>query len=404
MATFPTSTKLKIDSTIMQCIPVLKGQSNYSIWKTHVQSMLQAYLVFEFIDGSLLYIAMTGVANQQKWKMLDCCVLRFIAGAISDSLTIHVNYDWEDQATCPSVFKALWEKFKSLFGTTRLAGQFNLFHKALCTWIHPCSANEDISNVVQLFEQMIQAGLNLPQSFRVMIILTLLLDDFFTLSSTITQTVEETNFTIDTITSCVLCEIDLCSSWKPLSSQIANVKFEEPTASANRTNVIWCSPPTNNQWRNQSNSHQRPLEQQNFNSAHQSSGNSYQKKCGPAKSNWPGKKQKKDWFEQCQNGKGKKKAQVHEVTFANTVIGEEETIDLSECFMDHIKDIDMENNPSVIAHAGWDEDIGMNVAGPSSMPFQSFSSRECPFWGDYHWTEEEEETEVFFFTWWYDFG
>ena len=202
-----------------------------------------------------------------------------------------------------------------------------------------------------------------------MIILTLLLDDFFTLSSTITQTVEETNFTVDTITSHVLCEINLCSSHKPLSSQIANVKFKEPTASVNRTNVIWCDPSTNNQWRNQNNSHQRPLEQQNYNSAHQSSGNSYQKKQGPVKSNRPGKKQKKDWFEQCQNGKGKKKAQAHEVSFANVVIGEEETIDPSEWFMDHIEDVDMEDNFSNIAHAGWDEDTGMNIAGPSFMPF-----------------------------------
>ena len=346
--------------------------------------MLQAYSVFEFIDDSLLYTAMTGAADQQKWKMLDCHVLGFIAGTISDSLTTHVNYDWKDQTTCPSVSKALWEKLKSLFGTTGLARQFNLFHKALCTQIHPCSANEDISNVIQLFEQMTQAGLNLPQSFRVMIIFTLLPDDFFTLSSTITQTVEETNFTVDTITSHVLHEIDLCSSCKPLSSWIANVEFEEPTASANRTNVIWRGPPTNNQWRNQNNSHQRLSEQQNYNSAYQSSGNSYQKKRGPAKSNQPGKKQKKDWFEQCQNGKGKRKAQAHEVTFTNTVIGEEETIDPFEHFMDHIEDIDMKDNFSVIAHAGWDEDTGMNIAGPSSMPFQPFSSRECPFWGDYY--------------------
>ena len=63
MATLPTSTKLKIDSIIMQYTPVLKGQSNYSIWKTYVQSMLQAYLVFEFIDGSLLYSAMIGTAD-----------------------------------------------------------------------------------------------------------------------------------------------------------------------------------------------------------------------------------------------------------------------------------------------------------------------------------------------------
>ena len=218
---------------------------------------------------------MTGTADQQKWKMLDCQVLGFIVGTISDSLTTHVNYDWEDQATCSSVSKALWEKLKYLFRTTGLAGQFNLFHKALHTQIHPCSANKHISNDVQLFEQMTQAGLNLPQSFRAMIILTLLLDNFFILSSTITQTVEETNFTVDTTTSHVSHEIDLCSSCKPLSSWITNVEFKEPTASANRTNIIWCSPPTNNQWRNQNNSHQRLLEQQNFNSAHQTSGNSY---------------------------------------------------------------------------------------------------------------------------------
>ena len=226
---------------------------------------------------------------------------------------------------------------------------------------------------------MTQAGLNLPQSFKVMIILTFLSDNFFTLSSTITQTVEKTNFTVDTITSCVLCKINLCFSHKPLFSQIANIGFEELTAFANRTNVIRCGPPTNNQWRNQNNSYQRLLEQQNFNFAHQSSGNSYQKKCGPAKSNQPGKKQKNDWFEQCQNGKGKKKAQAHEITFANMVIGEEETIDPSECFTNHIKDVDMEDNSSNIAHIEWDENTGMNVAGPSSMPFQPFFSRECPF-------------------------
>ena len=66
MATLPTSTELKIDSTIMQCISVLKGQTNYFIWKTCVQSTLQAYSVFEFISGSLLYTAITDIANQQK--------------------------------------------------------------------------------------------------------------------------------------------------------------------------------------------------------------------------------------------------------------------------------------------------------------------------------------------------
>ena len=80
MATLSTSTELKIDSTIMQCIPVLKGQSNYSIWKTCVQSVLQAYLIFEFVDSSLLYTAMTSATDQQKWKMLDHRVLGFITG------------------------------------------------------------------------------------------------------------------------------------------------------------------------------------------------------------------------------------------------------------------------------------------------------------------------------------
>ena len=53
-----------------------------------------------------LYTAMTGAANQQKWKMLDCRVLGFIAGTISNSLTTYVNYDWEDQTTCPSMSTA----------------------------------------------------------------------------------------------------------------------------------------------------------------------------------------------------------------------------------------------------------------------------------------------------------
>ena len=55
--------------------------------------MLQAYLVFEFVDGSFFYTAMTSAANWQKWKMLDCRVLDFITGTISDSFTTHVNYD-----------------------------------------------------------------------------------------------------------------------------------------------------------------------------------------------------------------------------------------------------------------------------------------------------------------------
>ena len=58
------------------------------------------------------------------------------------------------------------------------------------------------------------------------------------------------------------------------------------------------------------------------------------------------------------------------MTFTNTVIGkEEDPIDPSEHFTDHLEDINIEDNSSVIAHAGWNEDTGMNVAGPLSMPF-----------------------------------
>ena len=56
----------------------------------------------------------------------------------------------------------------------------------------------------------------------------------------------------------------------------------------------------------------------------------------------------------------------------------EETINPSEHFMDHIEDVDMKDNFSIIAHVGWNEDTGMNIAGPLSMPFQPFSSKECP--------------------------
>ena len=34
------------------------------------------------------------------------------------------------------------------------------------------------------------------------------------------------------------------------------------------------------------------------------------------------------------------------------IIGKEDTINPSECFMDHIEDVDMEDNSSNIAHTG----------------------------------------------------
>ena len=116
------------------------------------------------------------------------------------------------------------------------------------------------------------------------------------------------------------------------------------------------------------NSYQKLSKQQNSNSAHQSSGNFYQKKCGLTKSNRPGKKQNKNWFEQHQNDK-KKKNSSPQVIFTTMVIGEEDTIYSFEHFTDHIEDVDMEDNSSNIAHTGWDKNTGMNITGPLSMPF-----------------------------------
>jgi len=53
---------------------------------------------------------------------------------------------------------------------------------------------------------------------------------------------------------------------------------------------------------------------------------------------------------------------------------------LPSSFIQTLEDIDMGNSSSTVAHAGWDEeDSGMNLAGPSMMPFRYGSFKECPF-------------------------
>ena len=75
--------------------------------------------------------------------------------------------------------------------------------------VHPHTANENISSLIQLFDQLRQAGLDLPQSFHAMIVLSHIPDDMFTLASTITQTVAVANFDLETVASRILAEIDL---------------------------------------------------------------------------------------------------------------------------------------------------------------------------------------------------
>ena len=83
----------------------------------------------------LTYVSVPA-ADQDKWKLLDKCMLGLVASTLSNSLINHINYKWTPlvggtATTFPSVAKALMDKLHVLFSTTGLAGQFLLFHKAM---------------------------------------------------------------------------------------------------------------------------------------------------------------------------------------------------------------------------------------------------------------------------------
>ena len=197
-----TTSEIKINGQILSRIPVLVGQSNYSIWHMKIRNTLSAYGVWEIVEGTNTY-ATTIAADQDKWKLLDRRVLGLIASTLHDSLINHVTYTWAPPvgtapSTFPSVEEAFMDKLHMLFGTTGLTGQFLLFHKVMRNRVKPQTANENISSLIQLFDQLRQAGLDLPQSFDAMILLSHLPNDMFTLASTITP-----------IASRILAEIDL---------------------------------------------------------------------------------------------------------------------------------------------------------------------------------------------------
>ena len=285
-----TTSEIKIDGQILSRIPVLVGQSNYSIWHVKIRNTLSAYGVWEIVEGTNTY-AGTLPADQEKWKLLDRRVLGLVASTLDDSLINHVTYTWVPPVgtaapTFPSVAKALMDKLHLLFGITGLAGQFLLFHRVMQNWVHPRTANENISSLKQLFDQLRQAGLDLPQSFRAMILLSHLPDDMFTLASTITQTVAIANFDLETVASRILAEIDLRATCRPLASRISAIQSEE--SSANRTTVIRRGPPPQNQWKGQTNSYQRPPQQYQGNQ----SGYQNQQSSGPASQPRPHNNQK----------------------------------------------------------------------------------------------------------------
>ena len=298
--------------------------------------------------------------------MLDHRVLGLMAGIVNDSLTSHVDFEWADQQNYPSVVKAFWEKLLTLFGKAGVQGQFFLFHKITRTHIHPHQATEDISFIIQLFDQLTQSGLNLSNSFRTMLILTQLPNDLFGLVSTIMQTLKDGDFNTDNVTKAILADLNLHATCRPLASQISEVSGES-SSSANWMNVIQRGPPNQNQWRNQNNSGSQHQELLN-NSYQQQPGSTQpyeQKKYKKPKwSHKPGKQQKREWFDKHhQNPKGKGKAQAHEVVgFANEVVmalEEEEAF----AYLESIPEMETEQMEVI------EEDIGMNIAGPSFMPF-----------------------------------
>jgi hypothetical protein len=355
------------------------------------------------VDGTLIYASLPAGADladrQMKWKLLDKHILGLMASTNDDSLLSHVIYDWADPATFPSISKALWDKLKALFGTTGFAAIFQLFKEVLGRHIRISHAQQDINETMSLFDQMTQADLNLPPTFRAMILLNNLPNEYNTLASTIVQTLKVANFDIDHVSSRILMEMDLRATRKPLHAQISHAESEDPSSLINRTNIIRRGLPNQNQWWNQTPSYQRPSNQQQYQSPaggyqNQQSGNrnpnqNQQKGKGPARSKQPGKGQKKEWFKKRQDNKGKAPARANEhVSFANEVQMEEGQVDedLASRFIDHLEDQEMDDATSassIQALARWgdrdDEDNGMNVAGLSRQPFRFPSFKESPF-------------------------
>ena len=140
------------------------------------------------------------------------------------------------------------------------------------------------------------------------------------------------------------------------------------------------SPPNQNQWRNQTPSYRRLSNQsspggfQNQQSGPHNMNQNQKKGKGPAKSKQPDKNQKKEWFNQRQDNKGKAPARAKYVSFENEVQMEDEDVDLASRFVDHIEDQEMDDSRSISsnqAHAGWgdqdDENNRITVAGPSNL-------------------------------------
>ena len=189
--------------------------------------MLSAYSVWEFVDGTLMYAELPAGADladhQQKWKLLDKHILGLMASTIDDLLLSYVIYDWADPAMFPSISKALWDKPKTLFGTTGFAAVFRLFKQVSSKHVRIQHAQTDINDIMLLFDQMTQAGLDLSQTFHAMILLNNLPSKYNSLASTIVQTITVANFDMQHVTVAILMEMDLWAMHKSLHAWISHV-------------------------------------------------------------------------------------------------------------------------------------------------------------------------------------
>ena len=116
---------------------------------------------------------------------------------------------WNHTTNLPLCGKSPYGQTPYALGTTSLVGQFLLFHRVMWNQVKPQTANENISSLIQLFDQLHQADLDLPQPFHAIILLSHLPNDMFTLASTITQTVAVANFDLETVAGRILAKIDL---------------------------------------------------------------------------------------------------------------------------------------------------------------------------------------------------
>ena len=143
-----TSTALNItsdfkpDNTIITCVPILKGPTNFPIWSVRMQSVLQPLSVWRFINGTCTF-ANTIKDDQEKWKVVDKRVCGIIVNTLTDTLVHNVSYEYADPAINISVSKTVLDRMTLLFASCGLAGQFHMFHQVQCVTVRPQTASED---------------------------------------------------------------------------------------------------------------------------------------------------------------------------------------------------------------------------------------------------------------------